>query len=206
MARFRAPYVILLRELPSLLRIVSSRRALNAKRSATGSHLMAWLEPDEGVQAGGHVLRDHAGVGTRYDSVRTLELISASYSPFTIYARGNTATMSFIIHFKDEGADSLASVGGKGANLGKLAQANLPVPPGFSVTTAAYSEFITINKLDKKIELLLASINYKDADQVDFVTTDIRRSIVEGRMPAALGAAIETAYGGLGRDSYVAVR
>jgi pyruvate,water dikinase len=114
--------------------------------------------------------------------------------------------MSFIVHFKDEGADNPASVGGKGANLGKLAQANLPVPPGFSVTTAAYSEFITVNKLDKKIERLLASINYKDADQVDLVTTDIRQSIVEGRMPDPLGAAIESAYGGLGKDSYVAVR
>ena len=36
----------------------------------------------------------------------------------------------------DRGA--LPVVGGKGANLGELTRAGLPVPPGFCVTTAAY--------------------------------------------------------------------
>src|SRR3712207_9286006 len=36
----------------------------------------------------------------------------------------------------DRGA--LPVVGGKGANLGELARAGLPVPPGFCVTTTAY--------------------------------------------------------------------
>src|SRR5438445_7434808 len=34
--------------------------------------------------------------------------------------------------------DALALVGGKGANLGELTGAGLPVPPGFCVTTVAY--------------------------------------------------------------------
>src|SRR5262249_61259207 len=34
----------------------------------------------------------------------------------------------------------LAQVGGKGANLGELAAAGLPVPPGFCITTAAYEQ------------------------------------------------------------------
>ena len=33
---------------------------------------------------------------------------------------------------------SLPIAGGKGANLGELTQAGLPVPPGFCVTTSAY--------------------------------------------------------------------
>ena len=36
----------------------------------------------------------------------------------------------------DRGA--LPVVGGKGANLGELTRAGLPVPPGFCATTAAY--------------------------------------------------------------------
>src|ERR1700738_5393197 len=35
-------------------------------------------------------------------------------------------------------ASQLALVGGKGANLGELIRAGLPVPEGFCVTTAAY--------------------------------------------------------------------
>ena len=36
--------------------------------------------------------------------------------------------------------DSLSIAGGKGANLGVLIQAGLPVPPGFVITAAAYSK------------------------------------------------------------------
>src|SRR6266700_6402172 len=34
--------------------------------------------------------------------------------------------------------DALALAGGKGANLGELTAAGLPVPPGFCITTVAY--------------------------------------------------------------------
>ena len=37
--------------------------------------------------------------------------------------------------------------GGKGANLGELVAAGLPVPPGFVITTAAYREFVTANQI-----------------------------------------------------------
>ena len=36
------------------------------------------------------------------------------------------------------GKDSVAVAGGKGANLGELARAGFPVPPGFVVTAPAY--------------------------------------------------------------------
>lgn len=41
-----------------------------------------------------------------------------------------------------EGADALATVGGKGANLAWMARAGLPVPDGFCVTTAAFHAFL----------------------------------------------------------------
>ena len=37
---------------------------------------------------------------------------------------------------------ALARVGGKGANLGILAGAGFPVPPGFCLTTAAFRRFM----------------------------------------------------------------
>lgn len=36
----------------------------------------------------------------------------------------------------------VAEAGGKGADLGELARAGTPVPPGFVITTAAYDEFV----------------------------------------------------------------
>ena len=47
----------------------------------------------------------------------------------------------YTLPLSDPQAD-LATVGGKGASLAKLAQAGLPVPDGFHVTTAAYREFV----------------------------------------------------------------
>ena len=50
--------------------------------------------------------------------------------------------MSYIRSFHEVGADSVGLVGGKGANLGEMTRAGLPVPPGFCLTASAYREFL----------------------------------------------------------------
>jgi|TARA_B100002003_G_scaffold251663_1_gene296559 pyruvate,water dikinase len=42
---------------------------------------------------------------------------------------------------------SLALVGGKGANLGELVSAGLPVPRAFCITTDAYRSFVDENAI-----------------------------------------------------------
>ena len=39
-------------------------------------------------------------------------------------------------------SDDIGSVGGKGASLGEMTAAGLPVPPGFVVTAETYRSFI----------------------------------------------------------------
>jgi phosphoenolpyruvate synthase/pyruvate phosphate dikinase len=51
-----------------------------------------------------------------------------------------------ILQLADRGA-MLANVGGKGASLARLADAGLPVPGGFHVTTGAYARFVADNDL-----------------------------------------------------------
>jgi rifampicin phosphotransferase len=46
--------------------------------------------------------------------------------------------MSYVVRFAELGRGDIAVAGGKGANLGELTRAGLPVPPGFVLTTAAY--------------------------------------------------------------------
>jgi pyruvate,water dikinase len=43
----------------------------------------------------------------------------------------------------------VSRVGAKAANLGELAQAGLPVPDGFALTTHAFDHFVKLNKLDE---------------------------------------------------------
>src|SRR4030067_1025337 len=47
-----------------------------------------------------------------------------------------------IVWVQDVGKGDIALVGGKGANLGEMTQAQIPVPPGFIVTAQAYFDFV----------------------------------------------------------------
>ncbi|GAB93716.1 phosphoenolpyruvate synthase, partial [Gordonia rhizosphera NBRC 16068] len=47
-----------------------------------------------------------------------------------------SAENAYTIWFSDPRGTDIDVVGGKGANLGKLAAAEFPVPPGFVVATA----------------------------------------------------------------------
>ncbi len=47
-----------------------------------------------------------------------------------------------VVKFQEVGKGDIPLVGGKGANLGEMLRANIPVPPGFIVTADAYARFI----------------------------------------------------------------
>ena len=49
-----------------------------------------------------------------------------------------------VVWFNEVGKDDIPLVGGKGANLGEMTNANIPVPPGFIVTVSA--AFTTISE------------------------------------------------------------
>jgi len=53
------------------------------------------------------------------------------------------------------GKEDLAQAGGKGANLGEMIRAGLPVPGGFVILVEAYHDFVQANGLEKEIEGLL---------------------------------------------------
>jgi phosphoenolpyruvate synthase/pyruvate phosphate dikinase len=46
------------------------------------------------------------------------------------------------VWFNEVGKDDVGLVGGKGANLGEMTRAGIPVPPGFIVTSEAWYQFI----------------------------------------------------------------
>jgi pyruvate,water dikinase len=57
------------------------------------------------------------------------------------------------------GKDDIALAGGKGANLGELSRAGLPVPDGFVVTTRAYDAFVEEGKLRDRILAIASGAN-----------------------------------------------
>jgi pyruvate, water dikinase len=98
------------------------------------------------------------------------------------------------------------SVGGKGANLGELSAAGLPVPPGFVVTGQAYLDAIGRAGLRERLTDLLRAAHDAAADRLDELA-DEARSLVRGTpIPADLAEQITGAYGRLGNEVRVAVR
>ena len=56
-----------------------------------------------------------------------------------------------IVWFNEVTKKDVPLVGGKGANLGEMTNAQIPVPPGFIVTASAYFDFLKKSKLAEKI-------------------------------------------------------
>ena len=95
--------------------------------------------------------------------------------------------MTFVVQLADFGQADLTQAGGKGANLGELVRAGLPVPDGFVVTTDAYSGVISPPDL-KISELAAAGQGAAIRTAVEAITmpTDIRTAIADAY--ARLGA------------------
>lgn len=100
---------------------------------------------------------------------------------------------------------TLARVGGKGANLARLANAGFPVPGGFLVTTQAYWEFVEANHLGSWIASVLTITHPNDPASLEASSAEIRTRFAAGAIPPALAAAISAAYAQLG-NAPVAVR
>ena len=111
----------------------------------------------------------------------------------------------FIAWFSEVNKDDVASVGGKGANLGEMANADIPVPGGFIVTAHAYYDFIEKAKIAPRIRSLLEPLDPADSRQLQEVAGEIKQTIMDAAMPPEIATEIKKAYQQLGKG-LVAVR
>jgi phosphoenolpyruvate synthase/pyruvate phosphate dikinase len=113
---------------------------------------------------------------------------------------------TYILPLSDPQAD-LATAGGKGASLAKMAQAGLPVPGGFHITTAAYREFIHASGLQPHILSALKEVDSQQPTTLETASAAIHHIFAKAEIPAKLADAIRQAYAALpGQDPAVAVR
>ena len=71
-----------------------------------------------------------------------------------------TYNNALILDFSDIRAADLPLVGGKGANLGEMAHAGFPVPPGFCLTTVAFQQFMAASPHSVGMYTLLDTVTY----------------------------------------------
>jgi len=110
-----------------------------------------------------------------------------------------------VVWFSEVGREDLGLVGGKGANLGELTRASIPVPPGFVVTADTYFRFIHQSGLEPFIKKELFGLDVHDTRALNERAANIRRRIMDAPMPAYLADEIKEAYRELGGGP-VAVR
>jgi pyruvate,water dikinase len=104
------------------------------------------------------------------------------------------------------GVHDTAIAGGKGANLGELTQAGMPVPPGFVITAAAYVDAIEQSEVREKLQTLIAGVAADNPASLERAATAAQELIGSTPVPPALASAILDAYHALGPEVRVAVR
>ena len=110
-----------------------------------------------------------------------------------------------IIWFDEVNKNDVATVGGKGANLGEMTNADIPVPPGFIVTANAYFDFLQRSKIDGGIRNLLEPLDVHDSKKLQQVAAVIKQLILDAPMPPDTARGIKEAYQKMGQG-LVAVR
>ena len=108
--------------------------------------------------------------------------------------------MNYVEFFKQLGKEDIPIAGGKGANLGELTNAGIPVPPGFVITAGTYQKFITKTGIVDKINAMLKGLDYNDTPQLQKVADEIKDLIVTTEIPGDIQTAIIESYNKLNMD------
>ncbi|MBU0598666.1 phosphoenolpyruvate synthase, partial [Patescibacteria group bacterium] len=73
----------------------------------------------------------------------------------------------YVLPFSKLTKKDVGIAGGKGSNLGEMAKAGFPVPPGFVVLSTAFEKFLEETDLNIEIDKWLHKINPKNIASID---------------------------------------
>ena len=114
-----------------------------------------------------------------------------------------------VLWFEDLSKDDVGIVGGKGANLGEMVNAEMPVPPGFVVTSEAYSRFLKETDIYSEIMAILNKTDVNNSSGLQKASAELRKLINTAETPESIKKDILENYKKLsdsGGDALVAVR
>ena len=116
--------------------------------------------------------------------------------------------------FADVGREDVPLVGGKGANLGEMTRAGLPVPNGFVITAEAFRRFMSASGLEAQLRATLSRTDVDDTARLQKTSATLKETVRNAALPDDIRAAIRDAYDRLstprephdGGQAFVAVR
>ena len=107
--------------------------------------------------------------------------------------------------FKELSRNDTPSAGGKGASLGEMTQAGIPVPPGFVVLARAFERFLEETDLIVEIDAILHTVNHQEMHTVENASEKIQAMILGAKMSKDIASEINSKFKIL-NSKYVAVR
>jgi len=118
-------------------------------------------------------------------------------------------TEDSVIWLEEVGKEDIAIVGGKGASLGEMLRAELPVPTGFAVTAQAFRRFLDENGISDELFSSL-EVDVDDADILRGAEKKAKQIIMDAKIPQDIEKSIRSKYKELckreGEEVFVAVR
>jgi pyruvate,water dikinase len=109
-------------------------------------------------------------------------------------ATNTPAGVEAVRPFARLGRGDVSYAGGKGANLGELTAAGVPVPEGFVIGAPAYAAFCAESGLRERLRELLDGVDVEDTAALAEAARRAQDTISETPIPDWLRSAIEAAY------------
>lgn len=98
----------------------------------------------------------------------------------------------------DAAAEASELVGGKAANIARVAQmSGFNVPPGFIISVKAFHFFIESNELRPKLDRKLRKIRLHEPDELAAISSELQEMIMAAHIPASLEQEIKNAVSSL---------
>jgi pyruvate, water dikinase len=102
--------------------------------------------------------------------------------------------MKYTLFFNDATPADYDKLGGKGASLARMSNAQFPVPIGFSVTTDAYKQVLEASGLKDMVLQRIKDISFDNLANLDPISAEIRQHIVQMEMPVEMSNSIKKDY------------
>lgn len=102
--------------------------------------------------------------------------------------------MEFVRDFHHLTKKDVLLAGGKGASLGEMTKAGLPVPEGFVLLAPAFERFLKETELLADIDASLHQVDVKEMHTIEQASEKIRAAIMSEKMPEDIAQEIKNSF------------
>ncbi len=113
--------------------------------------------------------------------------------------------MELIKKFENLSKTDVAIAGGKGASLGEMTQAKIPVPGGFVILSSTFEKYLEETDLNIEIDSVLHTVNPKEIHTIENASEKIKSLIIGKNTPEYIKSEIQKFFKSL-NVKFVAVR